>query len=564
MRSIVLVARPRAGAPPSSRPGRDTGPARRWRRRRTKGQVAAVATIFGLMIVVTVIANYISTTLPGQMSANDLSHTLLVENQVGRLGALLQAIASPSSVGLEASQPISLGSAAAPPFAPPDGAVAGPLDPYSSLSVAFRLVGPPVYSPPGGGVPNSGHLGTGCAFSNTSKSDNFACSSGGTAAWNFSSATVHSYNGTWTGAGGAILNYSASSSILRFSGTGGALTGYLVVIGSHDNVYLNTTAGLTATVVVFGSFDNVSLSTSVSATVHLTVVGDNDHVAESHTGTLTVNAAIAGTTDSFAASTATGAGTVDSVYFTAYDPNARTSAYCPYDNLTSTDSVSGGITGGTYTVSFNNTAYAASRTIGTYWTATWRLQAATTDCPFYVTPAQSFAATWRSGIDVHLLNTYSPTGEVALDDGMVVFAQPGGTPIMLDAPPITTAGTGATVLLTSFLGSFASEAGVGTAELTARLVAFQTLSLATSGMTLAPGSDLNITVQSPFAAAWVNYFETNTAFTGTVACAGPSEACVGPYTTGGPNGEGLIGTVSLVIPATTLTVQLATYAPALS
>jgi len=58
---------------------------RKWRRRGRRGQVAAVATIFGLLLVVVFIANYLTTTLPAQMSVNDLDHVIQVENQVGQL-----------------------------------------------------------------------------------------------------------------------------------------------------------------------------------------------------------------------------------------------------------------------------------------------------------------------------------------------------------------------------------------------------------------------------------------------------------------------------------------------
>ena len=89
---------------------------RRWRRRGRRAQVAPVATILGLLLVVTFIANYIATTLPSQMSANDTNHEVQVENQLGQFVALLQAYSSANAVGAQVTLPVSLGSVGAPPF----------------------------------------------------------------------------------------------------------------------------------------------------------------------------------------------------------------------------------------------------------------------------------------------------------------------------------------------------------------------------------------------------------------------------------------------------------------
>jgi hypothetical protein len=93
---------------------------RNWRRRGRRAQVAAVATLLGLLLVVTFIANYLSTQLPNQMLQNDLNHEITVENQLGRFDALLQAVSAAHAVGAQVTQPLSLGSAGVPPFAAPD------------------------------------------------------------------------------------------------------------------------------------------------------------------------------------------------------------------------------------------------------------------------------------------------------------------------------------------------------------------------------------------------------------------------------------------------------------
>ena len=54
-----------------------------------------MATILGLLLVVTVIANYLATTLPAQMSVNDLNHEIAVENQLGHFQAVLSGRCGP-------------------------------------------------------------------------------------------------------------------------------------------------------------------------------------------------------------------------------------------------------------------------------------------------------------------------------------------------------------------------------------------------------------------------------------------------------------------------------------
>jgi len=130
------------------RPGRSrrSRPVRSWRRHGRKAQVSAIATIFGLLLVVTFIANYLSTTLPQQMDVNDINHDLLVQNEVGRAAALLEAAATHGAVGTELTQPIVLGSAGLPPFAAADGGVLSGDASGSSEKISFGIAGSSVPS----------------------------------------------------------------------------------------------------------------------------------------------------------------------------------------------------------------------------------------------------------------------------------------------------------------------------------------------------------------------------------------------------------------------------------
>lgn len=98
-----------------------------------------MATILGLLLVVTFLATYLSTTLPSQMSVNDLNHDLLVQNQVGRLSTMAGLLASVGVLGGQTFAPISLGSDGDPPFAGQDSAAIGPLSNQVALEVNYTL-----------------------------------------------------------------------------------------------------------------------------------------------------------------------------------------------------------------------------------------------------------------------------------------------------------------------------------------------------------------------------------------------------------------------------------------
>ncbi len=116
-------------------PGRAQRPskARRWRRHGRRAQVAPVATLLGLLLVVTYLATYLATTLPNQMSVNDLDHETQVVNQIGQLATVASDMASVGIIGAEGTFPVTLGSAGTPPFAGPDSASIGPITGWTGV-----------------------------------------------------------------------------------------------------------------------------------------------------------------------------------------------------------------------------------------------------------------------------------------------------------------------------------------------------------------------------------------------------------------------------------------------
>jgi hypothetical protein len=177
-----------------------------------------------------------------------------------------------------------------------------------------------------------------------------------------------------------------------------------------------------------------------------------------------------------------------------------------------------------------------------------------------VTIPQSTSGMVGASFVVHLRNSYTPPADVAFDQGAVVYAQTNGLPLLLVAPSINyTAGT-LTVWIPEFQGSVGSEVGTGVAELSARLTSVETLSLPADGYHLASGSSTVLTIVTPYAAAWMDYFASSSSLAGFATCAPASSvACVGPFGFNGP-----VGTITFSVPATGLVMDIATYAVTLS
>jgi hypothetical protein len=94
---------------------------RQRRGRARKGQVSAIATIFGLLLVVTFISNFILLQLPGEEASNEYAHVLLVENQLATLQGVLFAQSRVAAGPYTLTAPVSLGAQGVPPFGEASG-----------------------------------------------------------------------------------------------------------------------------------------------------------------------------------------------------------------------------------------------------------------------------------------------------------------------------------------------------------------------------------------------------------------------------------------------------------
>ena len=530
-----------------------------------------MATILGLLLVVTFIANYLATTLPNTMGQNDLQHEMAVENQVAQLSARAEAVAGVNAVGAQVSQPISLGSLGAPPFARPDSATLTALSAITNTSgnypqsgINLTLSGPTLYAPPLGFGANRGSPPSGCTTTSTSL--NCPAINGAIPIkWNLSGGDGKTYTVTLgTGSNLVLLNFSTNASTLSVSGISG-MPIYVQVIGNNDTLTLSGGGGNNAmSVNITGSYDSITAGSfpGGTRTVYIHVVGDHDTIpGDVALGGNTMFVSFVGTADTFAV--VPGGGSKYFTYFTGFDALNPTSSSCPYGALALTDAVTGyTVTNGQsanakLTQSFNNsTAYPTwgNLTPSSRWSIHYH-PVLPFACPYMTTVTVPFTPSGLSGFVVRLQNTYAPSAEVAYDQGAVVYAQPGSLPLFIVPPSISLVSGELQVFVPWFSNTLSGESGLGTAEVSLRLLSTTSLDLPPSGFSFASGSSITISVVSPYAAAWYAYFLAQSALSPYVTCSGSHNVCTALYN---PQGLLSLGTVKLTIPAAGLAVDLTT------
>jgi len=535
--------------------------ARRWRRRGRRAQVSAVATILGLLLVVTFIANYLTTQLPNQMSVNDLNHVTLVENQVGRLQAQLTAVAQSGQAGASVSQPITLGSDASPPFAASDSSVISPGNLSGGFTVNFTVVGPSSYSPPAGGPqggPYNAANDAGCIpIPPAQPTNSITCSSARTIIYNFTGLLANQPSYTFTLSGGGTVKTNIIANHSSISITGSSNPGItLLVEGSNDTISV-VTSTVPEHIVIVGNYDTLSFTGS-GGVENILIVGNHDTVNNGALSGSTEVATIYGSNDVFTP------GTVSSshynVYFNGFDPSVP-SATCPVDNISQSDTVGTPVgSSSTLSVTYNNTVYTGSGTIpgtGANWAVTYQIPTPFS-CPFYsqvVLPIPSGGSPPGASLVVHLRNTYAPAAEIAFDQGAVVYAQPGGVPILIDRPSFSYAGSTVSLRVPVFRGPIPTEAGIGTADVMFRLLTTNTFQFPVNGYSLQSGTHVTLSLRTAYGAAWMTYFGSNPNLAGLFSCQGLAAACSGYYQPGGP-----LATITLSLPATALNIQVAVFA----
>lgn len=434
--------------------------------------MSAVATTLTLLIVVSYIANYLSSTLPGQMQGVEFRHQLVVQDQISRLRALVLAEAAHPLLPLTPMTPVALGSAATPPFGPPSQSTIGPESGAVNQSVHYQLETVTPANPSWG---------------------NFSvCLPGG--------------EGHCAGNGNVnYANLSGNNTTLNIVITGGNNSLVYNLNGDNDSITVSWSGkdeGIVA-IVVNGSYDSVTFDKSGSDTT-----------------TPSMSFYFFGIHDTFSMSMAgshssKGGMNVDVRFI------GSLSFLCPYDNYSATDRVANLGAGGSnlklsvtwwnavgYVTAPNTLPYPGGSLPSE--SVTFQNTTGFASCPFLKISSAQYTSSSFGGLSVRLANRYIPPADIGYELGAVLLQSASGQSIML-APPAfrflsTEAGLNATLEFVVLDGSVVPESGVGVASVGARVTGVTTTSFGSgvNGVFVATPYYINISTQYP--AGWLTYF----------------------------------------------------------
>lgn len=435
---------------------------RRRRIRSRRAQVSAVGTVLGLLLVTTYIAGYLATTLPSQMQELEFEHELQVENQLGRLQAMLSAEVEAGGAHYPFTSPVTLGSGSVPPFGPPSTASIGADPGAISASFPFRVASlasnPPNWSAtptcPNGGSPCHGTL-----WDNVTGVPN--------------SSYAFKFNG---GAPTMNLNFTGNNDSITMEWLGKSANGNVYAIFNGSNIHVTLDKGSSGggdtpniTVYFYGQHDVLEMDLS----------GAGMHASAAFYGSL--------------------------------------NHFCPEVDLASTDAFYWNYSSPTTTV-VNATWYndvgvndLHVLSLGSGSVLTFRNQSVIPGgCAWTYATGSTFQPTGTSGIRVHLNDRYLPSVDVAYDQGAVIVNNPGVGSIMESPPDLTVNGSAAgyTVHLTLVNivgnGQFEEQGGM-TAGVTARILSEDTFSVVSNPAQNHFLSPVFFNVSTPYPDAWSSY-----------------------------------------------------------
>ncbi len=499
--------------PRTTRRGRRT---RRWSRNR-RGQVSAIATLFGLLIVISLISELGIAPLPTEEQNAELQHLLLVEDQMGELQSdILLEVSSPS-IRPALTDPVALGSAPIPPFGPATGSSLTLLPSGAGARVSAQTVraGPvsgtgSLCSSPDGSLSTSSGTTT-CSFTAN------GCSS--SQDWNISltSATyVFSLKGN-----------SGSCQIINVTGDDNTLT---VLQDANDMGSFDFT--------LYGSHNTliVEWQGKTSGAVYFNLYGSNNTYEYGSSGTFDGNTV-----------------TITTNFYGETEPEATNG--CPYENLASTDKVGALKTTGTsdtqslfFYNSIGTTNGPHSVTPSGDPALTWENfseTATSTHCAFGGTGPTGFYSSIFEGsgsLSLGLQNHDIGSETLSLEGGAVIVGQPASGSVLAEPPPFnftTTAnGNVANLTLINFVETSARTAsGYSTAAIVTELISETVLQtsvpISVAGQAVLETPVLNITTAYP--GAWLSYFDAlpATFLNGTIGCSSTT-SIASPYTCESP------------------------------
>ena len=521
--------RPARATPPSARirPAHRRQPhralTRKWRRHARKAQVAPIATILGLMLVVVVLANYLATTLPGQVATNELSHEVEVGDQLGQLQAAVGALAS-QSAGSSSPLipfPVTLGSDSVPPFAGSSPGLLSVQPAYpnaSQLNLNFQHLGP---------APIDWRYGNGnaCYYLPQSCAGNVAPADGV-----FVINVSNQYGKVWPNpltldvkSGGSCGQPTNSCSVF-----------YNITL-SHYNITLDLLgeAAQNLTVVLLGNWDNLTFHFDMSKPIYhgfrFFIFGLHD----SYLGHL-----------HYAPGHGVNPSTVPLFVNTTFADIVGNR--CPGGSGSSTDTGQASFSpqSGTYIVQnftwWNNAGYTSPlhrvQVRPPYqWFFDYQNMTGALGCPFILTTPMHPQFAGPGTLLLQLENRQLPGVTYAVEDGAVVERQQGGISEMLLPPlfkfgPLAGGDLSASLVMPVFVGPAQAVSGVGAAAIQIRVLGVQSFQVVngTQGNTI---QSVSLTVWTAFPSAWLSYFgsASSQVFPHGATCVGtPTAPCHDP------------------------------------
>lgn len=497
---------------------------RQRQRRANKAQVAAVATVLGLLIVVSFIADFVLDELPGEIATAEFDHVVQVENQFARLQSTVLAQSQRSNLHLDLSSPITLGSASVPPFGAPSAGYLGPESALIKTETSYSI-GEVVAKPP------NWNFGSNCL----SGGGGHCSGNGHVDTWNVTGQNHTSFTITVTGnSNSARYNISGNNDTITINWNGGD-TGFVDFIINGSNDVINYNKGGSDVTSPIAEFDFFGQSD---------VFNFNPSGSHSSGGGMTLFVEFIG-----------------SLNFK-----------CPYTNLSNTDKVgilgAGGSNLNMSVTWWNSLGYSSGPTFQQYPGGSgnnesiyWQNETGVVSCAFTQAFGSTYQVDYSSGIVAHLFNKQDPATDVAFDQGAVIESQVGGRPLMVVQPPFyfstNSLGLVANVTLFNVVSNQASETGIDTASVASQVLSVHTLAFRNG----APGTFflspyyLNFTTYYPN--AWLTYLDSERlAFPSGVGCQ-PTVAIAAPYTCQNPP-PGIAVTIIAPLFAQSLTVTTVT------
>lgn len=455
--------------------------------RSSRAVASAVATLFIILLIAVMLANYLSVTFPNQMQSQEFQHTLQVGDEFLQLQANINTeIAHPGS-DIALTTPVDLAGQGVPPFGPP---------------AASSLVGTPSTVDNATYEITEAKAGTVGPTWNTSSAG--FCGAG--VAW-YDTCNLAAFGAC--GASAAYIDYNVSYRTLttgpsQWTVTGGNDCIFLNISGSHNNIVLNlgTRAQSYVLVVVEGNFNQVQLD-----------AGANSSRGE--------NFLFFGQYNTYNLS-ATGAHVNVNTTFAGFNP---ASPVCPFQNTSNTDSwnvVADSGQPARQNLTWYNLQYPSWNT-PLHWQPMYSTAGSThagdvvgfqnitgqLSCPFGATVASVFSQGQFGGITDQLLNRYSPQVTYSYEEGAVVEESSSGSD-MLGGPlfsvqPVSGGYLVSLTLVQLIPYNVSAQEGTGVVGLQTWLISETHDNLTVGGTGFSLTSPQTFSIVTPNPTAWVNW-----------------------------------------------------------